>query len=100
MSYLLIIGLIYGSWTHHWSILKGAHMTAGEPCSVRYAASFLLIKDFCQRVTIHGQEEPESILPSPGAGLEGTCLEGTILDVHGGKAVTSAKPGLLNTKPV
>ena len=61
---------------------------------------FLLMKDFCHRVTIPVQEAPDSTLPSLGAGLGGTCLGGTVLDVHGGKAVTSKEPGLLNPKPV
>jgi len=61
---------------------------------------FLLMKYFCHRVTIPVQEALDSTLPSLGAGLRGTCLEGAVLDVHGGKAVTSKEPNLLIPKTV
>lgn len=58
------------------------------------------MKDFCPRVTIPVQEAPDSAVASLGAGFGGTCPGGRVPDVHGGKAVTSEEPGLLNPKPV
>lgn len=60
---------------------------------------FLLMEDLCQIYFTIPAQVPDHCQVQE-LDLGGTCLGGTVLDVHVGKAVTSEEPGLLNVKPV